>query len=122
MGDSKMQRLTDLAVKHGFALACGEALQDVLGRGGQWDLVSIQTDSTGPKCEEKDSLDIVYLKQVLASLEARKKYDLQRVFTSGCSMGSAFSEYAGLCLDLNAKELGISITAFATHSTGLKVK
>merc|ERR1712045_638440 len=46
-------------------------------------------------------------------------YDVTRVFTSGCSMGSAFSGYMGNCLK---KWNPQQISAFATHSTGLKKK
>merc|ERR1712139_473308 len=43
----------------------------------------------------------------------------KRIFTSGCSMGSAFSGYMGNCL----KQWDpTQISAFATHSTGLKYK
>merc|ERR1712037_873174 len=45
--------------------------------------------------------------------------DVSRVFTSGCSMGSAFSGYIGNCL--KQWDAG-QISAFATHSTGLKKK
>merc|ERR1711907_364851 len=46
-------------------------------------------------------------------------YDTTRVFTSGCSMGSAFSGYIGNCLKKWEPQ---HISAFATHSTGLKKK
>merc|ERR1712113_453783 len=42
-----------------------------------------------------------------------------RIFTMGCSMGSAFSEYMSSCIKADKPEV---ISAFATHSTGLKVK
>merc|ERR1719232_858134 len=46
------------------------------------------------------------------------------IFTSGCSMGSAFSEWAGICMfsDWFQSNPGFAISAFATHSTGLKIK
>merc|ERR1719189_2998764 len=46
------------------------------------------------------------------------QFDTSRIFTSGCSLGSAFSQFAGVCL----KKAGFGVSAFATHSTGLKVK
>jgi len=48
-----------------------------------------------------------------------EKYDTKRIFTSGCSMGSAFSGYIGNCLKQWDPQ---QISAFATHSTGLKYK
>merc|ERR1712110_565310 len=46
-------------------------------------------------------------------------FDTNRIFTSGCSMGSAFSEYIASCIKEDQPNV---ISAFATHSTGLKVK
>ena len=47
-------------------------------------------------------------------------YDTSRVFSSGCSMGSAFSIFISNCL-YGSLPKG-HITAFATHSTGIKKK
>jgi hypothetical protein len=47
------------------------------------------------------------------------KYDTTRFFVHGCSMGSAFTVWQGPCLHSKAPA---SVSAFATHSTGLKVK
>jgi len=114
------QKLASLAEDGGFALVCGEALQDVFGHGGQWNIPEIITDATGTPCGDSDSLDVTYLKNAIAHFAASpQKYDTSRVFTSGCSMGSAFSGYAGNCLKQSMPQ---NISAFATHSTGLKVK
>lgn len=46
-------------------------------------------------------------------------YNTKRLHTSGCSMGSAFSGYIAQCLK---HQDPTQISAFATHSTGLKYK
>ena len=50
---------------------------------------------------------------------AASPYDVSRLFFSGCSMGSAMSEWTGLCTHLADAAV---VSAFATHSTGLKIK
>jgi len=112
--------LYELAEKHGFALVCGEALQNVLGgHGGLWDIPSVMTDQTGTPCKDSDSLDITYIKNAIDKLKTTGTYDTTRIFMSGCSMGSAFSEYISSC---HKTADPTSISAFATHSTGLKKK
>merc|ERR1712118_127567 len=60
------------------------------------------------------------MKNALAYLaKSQEIYNVSQVFTSGCSMGSAFSGYMGNCLK---KWEPNQISAFATHSTGLKKK
>ena len=113
--------LKDYAEKYGFALVCGEALQDVFAKGGQWTIPQVQTDATGPRCNDSDSPDVRYLKAVVAQLEKRPDlFDTNKLFTSGCSMGSAFSEYIGGCM--HSWYGSDRIPAFATHSAGLKIK
>lgn len=116
-----MQRdLVQLAESEGFALICGEATQNVFGHGGQWNIPAKITDKTGTPCSNADSVEVGYMKNALAYLaKSPEKYDVSRVFTSGCSMGSAFSGYMGNCLKKWEPQ---QISAFATHSTGLKVK
>merc|ERR1712190_383214 len=78
------------------------------------------TDETGTPCSTSDSVEVNYMKNALAKLaKSPETYDVSRVFTSGCSMGSAFSGYIGNCLK---KWDPTQISAFATHSTGLKKK
>ncbi len=114
--------LSDYAQKYKFTLVCGEALQDVYGKGGLWAIPEIQTNATGPRCAPDDSVEVTYMRNVVAALATQPaKYDTSRIFTSGCSMGSAFSEYAGMCMYQSWLGRG-NITAFATHSTGLKIK
>ena len=116
---------SELASENGFAFVCGEALQDAAGpgggHGGQWQIPEVVTDATGNKCNSTDTVEVGYLQNALAALaKSPDTYDMSRVFTSGCSMGSAFSFYSASCL---AKSLPQGhITAFATHSTGIKVK
>jgi len=116
-GDSK---LVSIAESVGFAFICGEATQDVFGHGGQWNIPAKITDKTGTPCSDSDSVEVGYMKNALAELaKTPDTYDTTRVFTSGCSMGSAFSGYIGNCLKKWEPQ---HISAFATHSTGLKVK
>lgn len=113
--DSGTSSLYDLAQKNGFVLVCGEALQ--VDHQGQWDIPSV-INKTNDYCSNEVSTDMVYIEAVIKKLSENSKYDLNRIFTSGCSMGSAFSEFTAPCL----KSKGFQISAYATHSTGLKVK
>lgn len=108
-------RMYDLAIKNGFALVCGEALQSE--HKGQWDIPEV-IDDTNNFCDPNVSTDVVYIQNVIRSLEEIGGFDTSRIFTSGCSLGSAFSQFAGVCL----KKVGFGVSAFATHSTGLKTK
>jgi len=110
-GNSK---LVQLAEEHGFALICGEAID------GQWDIPAIITDQTGTPCDTSDSVEPGYMQAILKHLaQSSDIYDTSRLFTSGCSMGSAFSGYMANCLKTWDPQ---QISAFATHSTGLKYK
>jgi len=113
--DSGTSSMYDLAQKFGYVLVCGEALQ--VDHRGQWDIPEI-INKTNDYCANDASTDMVYIQNVLKKLSENPKYDLSRIFTSGCSMGSAFSQFTAPCL----KSKGFTISAFATHSTGLKVK
>ena len=89
--------------------------------GGQWLIPEVITTTSGPKCAPADSPENVYMANALSILAAAehpnggKVYDTTRVFTSGCSMGSAFSTFASNCL-YSTLPKG-SISAFATHSS-----
>jgi hypothetical protein len=89
--------------------------------GGQWLIPEVITTTSGPKCALADSPENVYMANALSILAAAKHpnggkvYDTTRVFTSGCSMGSAFSIFASNCL-YSTLPKG-SISAFATHSS-----
>jgi hypothetical protein len=111
--------LADLATHHGFALVCGEAVQAFAG--GQWNFPDVINNNTGNPCEPgKDSYDLAYLDNVIESLAAEPdKFDTNRLFFSGCSQGSAFSQYSGSC---TKQRFGDRVSAFATHSTGLHVR
>lgn len=90
--------------------------------GGLWNIPTEITDETGNRCsaDDVDAPEIQYLQNIYAMLEGNKEvYDTSRLFTSGCSMGSAMSIYSATCTS-KMEEYGIS--AFATHSTGLKTK
>lgn len=56
---------------------------------------------------------------MISELAKSDLFDTSRMFFSGCSMGSAESFYQATCMK---KLYGDSISAFATHSTGLKIK
>lgn len=106
--------MVSLSQQYGFAYLCGEAVS------GQWDIPHVITDQSGTPCGSSDSSDVSYMKNILAHLnQSPGTYDTKRIFTSGCSMGSAFSGYIGNCLK---QEDPSQISAFATHSTGLKYK
>jgi len=112
--------LVEAAEKHGFALVCGEATQNVFGSGGEWDIPAKITDESGTPCDNSDSVEVGYWKSILNHLKQSPEiYDAQKLFTSGCSMGSAFSGYSANCLKHWDSQ---QISAFATHSTGLKYK
>jgi len=113
--DSGTSSMYQLAQDYGFALVCAEALQ--VDHRGQWDIPQI-INKTNDYCSNEASTDMVYITNVLKKLSENPMYDLSRIFTSGCSMGSAFSQFTTPCL----KSKGFTISAFATHSTGLKVK
>merc|ERR1712019_119190 len=59
------------------------------------------------------------MQAIIQHLDQSGGYDTSRLFTSGCSMGSAFSGYISNCLK---QQDPTQISAFATHSTGLKYK
>lgn len=106
-------QLVSLAAQHGFAFICGEAVN------GQWDIPAVITDQTGTPCSASDSSEPGYMQAILQHLDKSGSYDTSRLFTSGCSMGSAFSGYIANCLKHSDPK---QISAFATHSTGLKYK
>jgi len=113
-------QMVALAESTGFAYVCGEATQNVFGNGGQWNIPAEINDNTGTPCQTSDSVEIGYINAAISHFaQSPQTYDTSRIYTSGCSMGSAFSGYIGNCLK-QAKPTQIS--AFATHSTGLKVK
>lgn len=113
--------LGQLAAQRGFALVCGEALQDaaveLFRHRGQWMIPEIQTDATGTVCDPQ--YDVAYIKGAIDKLRRSGRYDTSRLFFSGCSMGSGFSNYIAQCIKKWAPQ---NVSAFATHSTGLKVK
>jgi len=119
--DAFHKSLIDYAREFGFALVCGEALQDVDDLTGKWLIPQVQTNVTGPVCNDEASIDGLYMKNVVKVLEERPElYDTSRMFPFGCSMGSAFSEWVGVCMHQWYDDE--RVTAFATHSTGLKIK
>lgn len=118
----------DIASEHGFAFVCGEALQytainDVTGaplHGGLWEIPEVFTNSTGQKCNDSDSFDNTYMDALIAELDKQPTvYDTSKFFVTGCSMGSAFTVWQGPCLH---SKNPTHVTAFASHSTGLKIK
>lgn len=113
--------LIDVAEKAGVALACGEALQDYFGSGGQWAIPSHQTAQSGTRCNETESFDIGYVHNIMEELtSSHPNVDLSSLYFGGISMGGAFSQYISFC---SQKELGASrVSAFISHSSGIKVK
>lgn len=111
-----------IAAANGFAMVCGEAVQynTSTEHGGQWLIPEIATDTSGTNCSASQP-EVAYLAATLQSLGSLTEpaLNVSRIYTSGCSMGSAFSSYAATCLSTARPQ---TISAFATHSTGLKVK
>merc|ERR1719273_565633 len=119
--DASGWSLIDYAKEYGFAVVCGEALQNILGNGGIWNIPQVQTDVTGPVCSDDDSLDAIYMKNVVKVLEEQsEKFDTSRLYPFGCSLGSAFSEWTAVCMHQWYDDE--RVTTFGTHSTGLKIK
>lgn len=104
----------------GFALVCTESLQlPAEDWRGMWRIPEAQTERSGNKCFDEVSPDIPYMKGVLRVLGQEGTYDMQRLFFAGCSLGGGFSQYMSSCLKSRMPK---ALSAFATHSTGLKVK
>ena len=107
-----------------FHLACVNPIQykfpDVDNYYGYWNIPLVQTDETGPACAAEDSIDNVYMDNVLAELEARPQmFDTNRLSFSGCSGGATASFWQGLCMHEKYPD---KVASFSTHSSGLKVK
>ena len=117
--DCDRHPLSHLAQQYGFALVCGEAVQ--FEHGGQWHIPQVITDATGTPCGDSDTYEVPYIRGALAALRAQGGLDLSRIFFSGCSQGSGFSTFISTCTKQDNTTAG-SLSAFATHSTGLKTK
>lgn len=88
--------------------------------GGEWLIPEIQNNDTGLLCDNATyTEDIEYIRNVLSVLDKDDTFDTDRVFFTGCSMGSAFSVWISQCFH---RESPSKVSAFATQSTGLKVK
>lgn len=128
-GDStkpQCARFSELGLTQKFIVVCAEALQGVFrGGGGYWSLPEIVTDGTGNECNHTNphapgGADLSYMLAMLEKFEHEPKiYDVSRLFFAGCSMGSHFSMYVSTCIKQKYPQ---RVSAFATHSSGLKVK
>ena len=109
---------------------CGapDDVQDAEGghwHGGQWLIPEVQTDATGLVCDWENNLDLRYINASLAALEREgakqggRVFALDKIFFTGCSMGSAYTVWLAQCVH---EREPASVTAFASQSTGLKVK
>lgn len=120
---------SQMGLQKKFAVVCAEALQGVFSRGGGfWSLPEVVTDDTGNKCNynrsaitrEPGDIDMQYVMTIIDELQRQPRvYDLTRLFFAGCSMGSHFTMYVSNCIK---QEYPKSVSAFATHSSGLKVR
>jgi hypothetical protein len=88
--------------------------------GGQWLIPEIQTDATGLVCNWSTNPELRYIDAVLTALEAHdaRLFDLETLFFTGCSMGSALTVWLAQCMHERSPE---KVTAFGSQSTGLKV-
>jgi len=84
--------------------------------GGQWLIPEVQNETTGIVC---DSLDLTYVESMISALKLLRIFDTSRVFFTGCSMGSAMTGWVAQCMH---RSTPAAVTAFATQSTGLKIK
>ena len=118
----------DVADKYGFVFICGEALQyEAINNatnqplhGGLWEIPEVFTDNSGAKCDTSDSFDNQYMKNLVAQLAKEpEQFDTSRFFVTGCSMGSAFTIWQSPCLH---QLDNVNVSAFSSHSTGLKKK
>lgn len=93
--------------------------------GGQWTIPEVQTDATGLVCDWDRNLDLRYINATLSTLEVAgaenggRLFDLDKIFFTGCSMGSAYTVWVAQCVH---QRMPAAVTAFASQSTGLKVK
>merc|ERR1712039_493298 len=118
--------LGQLAIDHGFALVCAEALQysqSSSQQSGLWQIPEVITDATGTPCKDSDSVEVGYIKNAITKLgdknEGLPDFDVTRIFTSGCSMGSAFSGYTANCLKARSPSV---LSAFAKFNDTLSLK
>ena len=86
--------------------------------GGQWLIPEIQTDETGIKCDVQTERDAAYIVNAIKSLEYLG-VNTSAIFFTGCSMGSAMTVWIAQCMH---KRTPAAVSAFASQSTGLKVK
>jgi hypothetical protein len=117
-----------LAMRHNFIYVCGEAViqsatNNITGKsmqGGTWNLPEVFNDTSGRQCDGGSGSEAAYMQAVWAAMAAKPdEFDLTRRFVNGCSEGSAFSQWHAVCLHESDPT---SISAFITHSTGLKIK
>ena len=76
-----------------------------------WNIPEIITDSNSAKmCDTSSSVESAYLSNMIDELKNDSTVDTTKMYTAGCSLGSAFSFYASKCLN---QWYGKDITAFA---------
>jgi hypothetical protein len=82
-----------------------------------------RTNARTHACTPKHAQYIINTQQSNSRTHARARaqpeLDLSRTFFHGCSEGSAFTQWQGVCRHVEAPSY---VSALATHSTGLKVK
>jgi hypothetical protein len=123
LADNSGVRWVDLARRYGFILLCPESTQYNTGTttvkpGGLWTIPFSQNSSTGTRCEDDDSVDMPYFRNVLTQMkQCPDIFDLRKLTFHGCSAGSTAALYHAMCF---SKWIG-SVPAFATHSTGMKL-
>jgi hypothetical protein len=115
-----------VAHNYGFILVCAEATMYNMTannkpiEGGVWDVPEVQNSTTGTRCEDSDSVDVRYIKAVMEAMEGcGSVFDISNVFNHGCSGGSSAGTYLTDCMH---KFWPDRVHAWATHSTGLKIK
>jgi hypothetical protein len=117
-----------MALRHNFVFVCGEAViksvtNNITGapmQGGIWDIPEVFNDTSSRQCEADSGSEAAYMKAVWEAMDAKpNEFNTSASFHIGCSEGSAFSQWAAVCRHESDPQ---KISAFTTHSTGLKVK
>ena len=87
----------------------GETRPNSRWHGGQWLIPEIQTDTTGIVCDWATNPELLYITAVLDALDTLgaagggRLFDLDRLFFTGCSMGSALTVWIQtLCIETNS--------------------
>jgi hypothetical protein len=109
--------MVDYGKQYGFIVICLESTMynmtsDSTGKsgpGGLWSVPFSQNTSTGPRCEDSDSVDAPYMRSVMAQLrQCPDVFDMSRLSFHGCSAGSTAAMYVVACHTRPPRVLGLA--------------